>query len=59
MPYAGLGSGPGALRWRELARQITEEKDPKKLIKLVEEILAEFAKAQGEKPPEGKSAFRP
>jgi len=32
--------------WRELARQIQEEKDPQKMIELVQQLIATFDEEQ-------------
>jgi hypothetical protein len=36
--------------WRELARQIQEEKDPQKMIELVQQLIAKFDEQQALKP---------
>jgi hypothetical protein len=47
---------PDTARWRELAQQIAQEKDPDKLIQLAEDLNAELAKAREAQRPVRKSA---
>jgi hypothetical protein len=37
--------------WRELARQIQEEKDPQKMIALVQQLIATFERQNARKAP--------
>ena len=41
--------------WRELARQIQEEKDPQKMIELVQQLIAKFDEQQALKPSPPKA----
>ena len=47
--------------WRELARQIQEEKDPHKMIELVQQLIAKFDEQQARKtsPPKPDAQNRP
>ena len=47
--------------WRELARQIQEEKDPQKMIELVQQLIAKFDEQQALKtsPPKPDTHNRP
>ena len=42
--------------WRQLARQIQEEKDPQKVIALVQQLIAKFDETQARKPSPAKPA---
>ena len=42
--------------WRELARQIQAEKNPQKMIALVQQLLAQFEEQQARKSPPPKAA---
>ena len=43
--------------WRELARQIQQEKDPQKMIELVQQLIANFdqQKAKNTPPPKAQT----
>ena len=40
--------------WRELARQIQQEKNPQKMIALVQQLIANFDQQQSRKTPPPK-----
>ena len=41
--------------WRELARQIQAEKNPQKMIELVQQLIAQFEEQQARKSPPPKA----
>ena len=41
--------------WRELARQIQAEKNPQKMIELVQQLLAKYEEQQARKSPPPKA----
>lgn len=41
--------------WRELARQIQAEKNPQKMIALVQQLIAKFEEQQARKSPPPKA----
>jgi hypothetical protein len=41
--------------WRELARQIQAEKNPQKMIELVQQLIAKYEEQQARKSPPSKA----